>query len=142
MRRVATAAALAVAWLVLAGAAPQTSLVDIEDEVMCPVCGVPLNIAQAPQADDERRLINDLVAQGKSKDEIKDVLVAEYGEAVLADPGQEASWLVPALVIGGLLGLVGAAFVVWRRRPGPPRPASALSTADSARLDEDLARYE
>ena len=37
-----------------AGAAPRTTLPDVEDEVMCVVCGTPLNLAQAPQADRER----------------------------------------------------------------------------------------
>ena len=41
-----------------------------------------------------------LIAEGKTKDEVKDALVAEYGENVLAVPGNDgfglAAWLFPA----------------------------------------------
>ena len=41
---------------------PQTTLGDIEDEVMCPVCGTPLGLAsESPQAQDERAYIQDLI---------------------------------------------------------------------------------
>ena len=56
MRRAAAAAAAVLALLAAAPAAlaqdcPQTTLGDIEDEVMCPICGTPLGLAtEAPQA--------------------------------------------------------------------------------------------
>jgi cytochrome c-type biogenesis protein CcmH len=128
---------------------PQTTLPDVEDEVMCPVCGVPLELAtEAPQANEERDLIRKAIAEGKTKDEIKDELVAQYGEQVLAVPGDEgfdlAAWLVPGAAI-----LVAAAAIFvglrrWRRRgdgPGGERE-KALDPADAERLDSDLARYE
>jgi cytochrome c-type biogenesis protein CcmH len=66
-------AALALAALAPAAAAaqdcPKTTLGDIEDEVMCPVCGTPLGLAsEAPQAQDERAYIQQLIDQCKSKD--------------------------------------------------------------------------
>ena len=65
----------------------QASLPDIEDEVMCIVCGVPLELAtEAPLANQERDFIRELIAQGLTKDEIKDRLVAEFGSEVLATP--------------------------------------------------------
>ena len=73
MIRLALALAL-VAVLALAAApahaAPSASLTDIEDEVMCVVCNVPLNVAESPQADRERALIRSLIAQGKTKPQI------------------------------------------------------------------------
>jgi cytochrome c-type biogenesis protein CcmH/NrfF len=136
-------------------AASDTSVTDISDEVMCVVCGVPLNVAGGPQADRERAYIQDLVDQGKSKQEIKDELVATYGADVLADPGSDGiavtTWLVPLLLV--LAALAGLVIVVprWRRNrlaaeqaaaagEGPPGPAP-LDEADARRLDEDLARY-
>ena len=48
-------AALALAAAAPAGAAePQTSLADIEDEVMCTICGTTLQLANAPQANQQR----------------------------------------------------------------------------------------
>jgi cytochrome c-type biogenesis protein CcmH/NrfF len=69
---------------------PQTTLGDIEDEVMCPVCGTPLGLAsEAPQAERERAFILRLVDDCKSKDEVKQALVAEFGDRVLALPGDQ-----------------------------------------------------
>lgn len=134
-------------------AEPQASLPDIEDEVMCIVCGVPLELAtEAPQAIQERDQIRRLIAQGLTKDEIKDRLEAEYGPAVLAIPGDEgfdlAAWVVPgaAIVMAGVAIGVG----LWRWRRGAsgddgsaePPADEALSQSDADRLDADLARYE
>src|SRR5690606_30793781 len=65
-----------------AGAAPatqpKTTLPDVEDEVMCPVCGTLLSLAaEAPQANDQRKQIRAWIAEGLTKEEIKDRLVAE-----------------------------------------------------------------
>jgi cytochrome c-type biogenesis protein CcmH len=125
---------------------PRANLPDIEDEVMCPVCGTTLELAeQAPQADRERELIRRLIAQGLTKEQIKDELVAEYGEDVLAVPESEgfdvANWLVPALgFTAALLALGFGATALRRRRAGPePEP---LSGVESDRLDADLRRYD
>ena len=125
---------------------PRTNLPDVEDEVMCPVCGTTLELAeQAPQAQRERELIRRLIAQGLTKEQIKDELVAEYGEDVLAVPESEgfdvANWLVPALGFGvALLALgFGAAALRRRRAPAEPEP---LSGDEADRLDADLRRYD
>ena len=153
MRR---ALVLLVALMVAAGAptalaaTPRTSVTDVEDEVMCVACGVPLDIAESPQATQERQYIRKLVAQGKTKDEIKAELVAQYGDRVLATPKDEgfgrAAYLVPIALV--LIAIAAGVFFVpkWRQRQGDddPDPASgpALTDADARRLDEDLARYE
>jgi cytochrome c-type biogenesis protein CcmH/NrfF len=128
--------------------APKTTLGDIEDEVMCPVCGTPLGLAsEAPQAQDERAFIQELIDDCKSKDEVKQALVAEYGENVLALPGDQGDddlgdvlvYVIPAL--GILLAAAGIAFAVvrWRR---PDAPGRTLAGADGARLDDDMERYD
>lgn len=134
---------------------PRASLPDIEDEVMCVVCGVTLELAtEAPQALQERDFIRELIAQGLTKDQIKDRLVAEFGSEVLAIPGDSgfdlAAWLVPgvAIVVAGGAILVGLRR--WRRAGnasnggGSAGPGSGdeIDAADAERLDADLARYE
>ena len=151
-RSIVTLAAVAALCLPAAAFAqePQTSLPDIEDEVMCIVCGVPLEHApEAPQANQERDLIRQLIAAGLTKEEIKDHLVAEYGTEVLATPDKSgfdlAAWVVP----GAAIIVAGGAIVVglrrWRRT-GTERsetaPEPALGDEDSKRLDADLARYK
>jgi cytochrome c-type biogenesis protein CcmH len=140
-------AALALAMSATADAA---SLPDIEDEVMCPTCNMPLNTAQSPQADEQRQFIRELIAEGRDKDQIKDALVAEYGRGVLADPHDDgfgiAAYVAPVLLVGALA--VGLLVVVPRRRrrvpatAADPAGAPSISAADAARLDADLARYD
>lgn len=131
-------------------ATPKTSVTDVEDEVMCVACGVPLAIAESPQATQERTYIRDLVQQGKSKQEIKDALVAQYGDRVLALPKDDgfglAAYLVPIALV--VIALAAGLFFVpkWRAKRGErgdaPSEGPALTDADARRLEEDLARYE
>jgi cytochrome c-type biogenesis protein CcmH len=130
------------------GAEPQTSLADIEDEVMCPICGTTLQLSQSPQAERERAFIQDLIAAGASKDEVKDALVAEYGPEVLATPDTEgfdlAAWLVPGAAI--VLAAIAIALGLrrWRRERGWVAEADqdAIDPEDKERLDRDIARYD
>jgi cytochrome c-type biogenesis protein CcmH len=176
MRR---ALALALAGVLLAAvAAPgvalaaraKVDLVDIEDEVMCVDCGIPLNTAEGAQPDSERDLIRSLIAQGLTKAQIKQRLVDEYGPDVLALPDTSGVGITAYAIPIVLGAIVLAALVLlvprWRRRPAAgmaggggaagsegPAPAAGsagstddaavvLSDADAARLDADLARYD
>lgn len=153
MRRgAATAVLLALALLSsaasVAAATPQVSQSEIEGEVMCPVCGTLLELAEAPQAQREKAFIARLIAAGRTKQEIKDALVAEFGEEVLALPKGSgfnlSAYLVPivAFVVAAIALAVGV--LRWRRR-GPPGRGPTVegpSAEDRARLDADLARYD
>jgi cytochrome c-type biogenesis protein CcmH/NrfF len=143
-------AALAVPSAALAADCPKTTLADIEDEVMCPICGTPLGLAaEAPQAQSERAYIERLIADCRSKDQIKRALVGQFGEAVLALPGDSGDdngledvlvYVIPA--IGLVLAAGGVAFAVTRwRRPGS-RSTSPATATDSSRVDVDMERYD
>jgi cytochrome c-type biogenesis protein CcmH len=134
-----------------AGAAePRASLPDIEDEVMCPTCGVALNQAFSPQAERERDFIRAQIAAGRSKEEIKQRLVSEFGPRVLATPQTDDSgfnwtaYLVPIAAIAA----AGVALVIglrrWRTQPPGEtgEPVSELAPEDAARLERDLSRYD
>ncbi len=152
--RTGIAALLALAALALAAPAdavvPQTSLTEIESEVMCPVCGTLLELAESPQAQQEKAFVTRLVAAGRTKEQIKDALVAEYGSEVLALPQGSgfdlSAYVVPivAFVVAVLALAIGV--LRWRRDGDPPdrgRPAaSGPSPEDAERLDADLARYD
>jgi cytochrome c-type biogenesis protein CcmH len=148
------AALVALAMLVLAPAAgaaqPRVSFNDIEDEVMCDTCNVPLNVADSERADQERAVIRRLIAQGLTKRQIKDRLAAQYGPAILATPQDRgfslAVWWVPVAVVVAVLALLAALLPRWRNRPPPgdggsPR-ARVLTAGESERLEQDLARYD
>jgi cytochrome c-type biogenesis protein CcmH len=154
--RRALATLVAATALLMAGVAqaatPQTTLNAVESEVMCVSCGVPLSIAESPQATAERKEITDLIKQGKTKDEIKAELVATYGNRVLASPKDSgfglAAYLVPIAIAVIALAALALLLPRWRRNRGgddggtlaPAGPA--LTDADSRRLEEDLARYD
>ena len=156
MRRAAAVAAALLALLAgapgaLAQSCPQTTLGDLEDEVMCPVCGTPLALAtEAPQAQREREYIEDLIADCRSKDEIKEALVAQFGEEVLALPGDEGGddlgdvlvYLIPALAIALAAGGIALAVVRWRGARSSPGGAAPAAAADAARVDRDMERYD
>jgi cytochrome c-type biogenesis protein CcmH/NrfF len=144
---VATSTAVAVA------AAPRAFFPDIEDEVMCPVCGTPLNLApqDAAFANRERAFIRARIARGDTKAQIKRRLADEYGPSVLADPRAQgfdlAAYLVPILAALAALAALAFAFPRWRRRARaaatePRVSARSPSAAEARRLDEELARYD
>lgn len=134
------------------GQAPKTSLYEIERQVMCVTCRTSLSVAGGPQAERQRDLIKSLIAEGKSSEQIKDALVLEYGQAVLALPEDDgfnlAVYLVPVLVVLAALVLAALFLPRWRRharavagaQQGPLEPE--LNAADARRLDDDLKRYD
>lgn len=134
--------------------ATRASFTDIEDEVMCVACGVPLTIADSAQADRERAYIHALVAKNLTKDQIKTELVSTYGDRVLATPKDKGfglvAYLVPIALVLAMLAGLAVVLPRWRRnRDGPDGPddaiapdGPALTDADSQRLAEDLARYD
>jgi cytochrome c-type biogenesis protein CcmH/NrfF len=127
-------------------ACPETSLGDLEDEVMCPVCGTSLGLAtEAPQAQRERAFIQRLIDQCKSKDEVKAALVAEFGDEVLASPDDDgfeiAAYLIPLAILLGAGAAIAVGVRRWRGRPPTP-PGALASTSESKRLDDDLAKYD
>ena len=132
-----------------AAACPKTSLADVENEVMCPICGVPLGLAtESPQAARERAFIQKEAEACKSKQQIKNELVAQFGDRVLALPPDKgfnlAAYLVPAAIV--LLGVTAVVTIAIRRRRAPREPAGPLAPAlagdDAARLEADLERYD
>lgn len=151
--RIALLAAVVLALLApTASAAGQASLTELEKEVMCPVCGTLLQLAESPQAQRERVFIERQIEAGRSEAEIKDALVAEYGNEVLALPPHSgfslSAYVVPIVAL--LVAAVALALGVmrWRRAGGgrsegdTAAPVAAPSEQDSERLDADLAHYD
>jgi cytochrome c-type biogenesis protein CcmH len=91
------------------------TLRELEAEVMCPTCNIVLGASDAPVAERMRVYIRSRIAAGDTKSEIKDRLVAQFGEAVLASPRRRGlgllAWLAPAAAL-----LVGGLVLAWRGR--------------------------
>ncbi|HMI29190.1 MAG TPA: cytochrome c-type biogenesis protein [Gaiellaceae bacterium] len=122
------------------------SQAELEGEVMCPVCGTTLDQSSSPAAQQIKRVIAAGIAAGDTKSEIKDRLVAEYGDAILAAPPRHGfgllAWWLP---IGGILVaavVVGLGAWRWSRAREPAPRTVPLDPALERRLDDELRRYE
>jgi cytochrome c-type biogenesis protein CcmH len=127
-----------------------TSYTAVIDDLMCVVCHEPLNVAQSPEAFQERQYVRQLIAQGKTKSEIENDLVQQYGPAVLSRPPANGVnllvYIIPPVVV--ILGIVIIAIFIprWRRRAREADASAAAATAtldaaDAKRLNEDLGRF-
>jgi cytochrome c-type biogenesis protein CcmH/NrfF len=142
---------VALALVPAASAGSRPSLAQLEGEVMCPVCGTTLDQSDAPAAQQIKRFIKRRISAGDSEQEIKDALVANYGESILASPPRHGfgllAWWVP---LGGIV--VAAALLAWgiwrwsRTREPVAAPATAggapLEPALDRRLDDELQRFD
>jgi cytochrome c-type biogenesis protein CcmH len=117
--------------------AVEARLVTISEELRCLVCqNESLAASRAELANDLREEVRKLIHQGKSDAEIRDYLVARYGDFVLyRPPVKPTTWLLwfgPfALLAGGAVGLVA----YLRRRAGrvsaPDLTAEQRAAADA-----------
>jgi cytochrome c-type biogenesis protein CcmH len=124
----------------------RTTLADLEDEVMCPVCNTTLDQSSSGAARQIKTFISRRIAAGDSKNEIKDRLVADYGPQILAAPPKKGfdllAWLLP--IVGVLGGALVLAALAWRwSRVGEPAPAVAgVDPALERRIDQELDRFD
>ncbi|GAA3538486.1 cytochrome c-type biogenesis protein [Zobellella aerophila] len=112
---------------------------ELTRELRCPKCqNQDIADSNAELARDLREKTYQMVIEGRSKQEIKDYMVARYGNFILYRPPLMAStlilWLGPVLVI-----LFGLALVILRTRKAPTRARQAgLDEAEKQRLADLL----
>lgn len=143
---------VAVCLAVLAGSAPAVAAErprqsDLEAELVCPICETTLDQSDAPVARRMKAYIRGRIEAGWSADQIKDALVAEFGEAVLAEPPKRGFDLLAwALPLGGLavgVVLVGVLAWTWSRRPRDDVPGDGpLDPELDRRVDDALAELD
>ena len=124
--------AVALAWSALAFAvdntpplpdpAMQQRYIALINEFRCMQCqNEALADSNVSLAADLRLEVHDLILKGKSDDEIRDYLVARYGEFILFRPRMSLRnawlWAAPAVM---LLGGIGIALRVMRKRAQLP----------------------
>jgi cytochrome c-type biogenesis protein CcmH len=147
---IALSLAVSLGPIAAADATPKASYLDVVNDVMCVVCHEPLGVAQSPEAFQERDYIRQLIAQGKTRKEIENDLMIQYGPAVLSRPPAHGVnllvYIIPPLVL--VLGIVTLAIFLprWRRRaressPAPTEHTATLDAADAKRLNDDLGRF-
>src|SRR5262245_44862887 len=109
---------------------------DLSREIRCVVCqSQSVADSDADIAREVRVLIREQIAAGKSDQEIRDYLVARYGDFVLFAPPFKAStyalWIGPFAVL--VLAGIGVA-LFFRRRAQEPRRPSDLSIDEKSRV--------
>ena len=113
--------------------ATETRLKHLSDELRCLVCqNQTIADSNADLAVDLRRAVRAQILAGKSDGEIKDYLVARYGDFVLYRPPIQGN---TALLWGGPFALLAIGLVVWLivgRRKTATRPM-AISDDDAKR---------
>jgi len=91
---------------------------NINRELRCLVCqNQTIADSNAGLASDLRREVRDLIAAGKTDDEIRDFMIERYGDFVLYRPRMSAQnfvlWAAPVLLL--LVGVFAAVRVIRRR---------------------------
>jgi cytochrome c-type biogenesis protein CcmH len=88
----------------LADPQQESRAVELQKQLRCLVCqGQSLDTSDAPLAADLRHFIRVRIASGQSDDQIKQELVARYGDVILMEPplnpGTYLLWFGPFLVL-------------------------------------------
>lgn len=123
----------------------------IAKQLYCPVCeNTPLDVCPTEACHQWRELIRQMLAEGKTEQEIKDYFVANYGARVLSEPPRTGfNWLVyvipPVLILAGAIFLFNA-FRAWTKPKsaeagaGQEKEAGTSSSEDEyiKRLEEEL----
>ena len=110
---------------------------EIQTELWCPVCqGVRLDACEQKVCQQMRDMIDQLLLDGKTKDEIINEFVVQYGVVILGEPPKQGfnlmAWLMPiALVLAGL------GFAFWMSRNWTKK-ARLTATTDNPPTTDSL----
>lgn len=121
--------------------AVEKRLVAIAEDLRCLVCqNESLASSRADLANDLRREVRELIATGKSDTEIKDYLVARYGDFVLYRPPVKGTtallWFGPFALLALAVGVL--VWVLHRRTRTRLPTDSPLTEAQRERLNQLL----
>ena len=117
----------------MATPALQERYLGLTHELRCMQCQNE-SIADSPVdlAADLRRQVHDMLLAGKSDDDVRNFMVARYGEFILFRPRMSLKnawlWLTPGVLI--LIGAIVAVRIIQQR--------SSLVTEDNEPLEEDI----
>ncbi len=121
---------------------------EIQQELWCPICqGIRLDVCEQQVCQQMRDMIDELILEGKTKQEIIDEFVVQYGVVILGEPPKEGinlmAWIMPVA-----LALAGLGFAIWMSRKWTQTRREAAATAatgatagppgDGADVDVDI----
>jgi len=113
---------------------------DISAELRCLVCqNQSIDDSDAPLAHDLRVLVRERLTAGDTDQEVRDFVVARYGEFVLLKPPFSAEtlllWLMPLLALGAAILILRNTFGTGRKAESAATTAAKLSPEEQAALD-------
>lgn len=124
----------------------------IAKQLYCPVCeSTPLDVCPTEACRQWRDLIRQMLAEGKSEDEIKQYFVTQYGVRVLNEPPNKlASYLVPVVAFLAGVFILFRGFRMWMKPVGtePALPVKEASVepgrneAGSVQQDDYIQKME
>jgi cytochrome c-type biogenesis protein CcmH len=122
----------------------------IANQLFCPVCeNVPLDVCDTQACRQWRDLIRQMLAEGKSEDEIKQYFTDNYGVRVLSEPPVEGfNWLayiVPPIAFLTGVFLLLKAFQASKKHPedrgitlAPEKNPGSVNESYTSRFEEEL----
>ena len=150
MRRAGCLILLALAAVLAFPAAAQAcngwSEPDMETQLMCPTCHQVLAYSDSSIATNIRTHLHTWCAAGWTSGRVKDRLIAQFGNEILASPPKSGfdllAWVIPGAALAGGIAVASALALRWRGRRGPPAAPPSIDPAIAARIDADLAGLE
>jgi cytochrome c-type biogenesis protein CcmH len=138
-------------WLALAAPDPaslEREAKAIEGLLIAPCCwSQQVSLHQSPAADEIKQTIRRLLGEGKTRQQILDVYVSEYGDRILSEPPARGFsvliYVLPWIFLAGSVGLV--VLVIRRLRAPAAGTAAGGGSAtgpptedETERIDEEL----
>jgi len=126
---------------VLADKALEARAREISAELRCLVCqNQSIDDSDAPLAHDLRVLVRERLVAGDTDQQVRDFVVARYGEFVLLKPPFSPQtlllWLMPLIALAGAVLILWNAFGTTRPKAATAAPpAGKLSPEEQAALD-------
>jgi cytochrome c-type biogenesis protein CcmH len=145
-RIVVLAAVLAAVFPAIAVADGPPNAADLESELVCPTCKTTLDQSDSPVAQRMKAFVRARIAAGESEQQIKDALVDQFGEGVLARPPRGGfgalAWALPLAALGVSAVVVGFLIRAWSRRRVGEADEAPLDPRLERLVDEELARFD
>jgi len=106
----------------------------IDRLIMCPVCPAEtIDQAQVQISQQMRTVVREMLAAGKTRDEILDFFVDRYGQDILASPPKSGinlvAWIAP--IVGVAAALVAVYFILRSMSRKEPSPATSQPAYDA-----------
>ena len=115
---------------------------EVSESLICYACpGEPLNVDRCRGGDQMRDIIKRMLKEGKSKQEILDVFVAQFGDSILTTVSKKGfNWVAYTGPIIGLLVGIPVALIIIRRWGSASQTVSSGQDAPepTVKLDDEM----